>query len=77
MDKFLKRERPLFSFVISGVWFMVFEAEQGFCSLSDHIAENGPLSESQARYNIVDKHLIFLFNLYRIHTITGCWRFII
>ena len=42
---------------------MVFEAEQGFCTLSDHIAENGPLSESQARYDIVEKHLIFLLKL--------------
>ena len=52
---------------------MVFEAEQGFCKLSDYIAENGPLTETQARFDIGDKHFIFLFlfNLKRIHEICG------
>ncbi|KAL5269364.1 hypothetical protein ACHWQZ_G003004 [Mnemiopsis leidyi] len=46
-------------FFESGVWFMVFEAEEGFCNLSQYIADNGPLTETQAReimrqlYNIL------------------------
>ena len=52
---------------------MVFEAEQGFCKLSDYIAENGPLTETQARFDIGDKNFIFLFlfNLKRIHAMSG------
>ena len=34
---------------LTGVWFMVFEAAQGVCTLSDYIAEHGALSETQAR----------------------------
>ena len=34
---------------LAGVWFMVFEAAQGVCTLSDYIVEHGALSETQAR----------------------------
>ena len=29
---------------------MVLESEQGICTLSDYIAENGAMSENQARW---------------------------
>ncbi|XP_063684658.1 serine/threonine-protein kinase pim-2-like isoform X2 [Bolinopsis microptera] len=48
-------------FFESGVWFMVFEAAQGVCTLSDYIAEHGALSETQAREIMRQLYNILIF----------------